>query len=101
METSRQETEPSRVEGKVGRKQGIFSGEVVGEGLLQAYRAVPSTEVCSQRRVRRPRPHYYTPEAQRSEIRFNKTKKKRQWRGLESLTRTEISRGSSSRRRRF
>lgn len=95
---------PSQV-GKRARwgESTIFSREVVGEGLLQAYRAMPSTEVALKRRARRPRPHYDTPEAQRSERRFNraKEKKKRQCKGLKALTRTEISRGSSSRRRRF
>lgn len=82
----------------------IFSREVVGEGLLQAYRAMPSTEVALRdgRGGRDPTTIPLKPKGAREDLTGEKKeKRKRQCKGLKALTRTEISRGSSSRRRRF
>lgn len=76
METSRQETVPSRKEGKVGRKHDILEGGRGGRAASGLPRNAQHRG-RSQRRARRPRPHYDTPEAQRSERRFNRGKKRK------------------------
>ena len=95
METSRQWAEPSRAEGRVGRKyilRGGCGGRAASGLPRNAEQRSALSDGCGG--------HYPTRIPLKPKE-WDLTRQKKQWKGSESLTRTKSSRCSSSRRGRF